>query len=65
MPIYEYRCNDCGAEFSELVEMDGENPDCPGCKSKSVVKLISVTAGTKPSCEGCTSSSCSSCGGAS
>ncbi|MBO4793930.1 MAG: zinc ribbon domain-containing protein, partial [Deltaproteobacteria bacterium] len=29
MPLYEYRCDDCGAEFEELCR-ESETPPCPG-----------------------------------
>ncbi|MCA9090794.1 MAG: zinc ribbon domain-containing protein [Planctomycetaceae bacterium] len=44
MPIFEYRCSDCGAEFEELVRA-GEQPPCPRCASKKLEKLMSAPAG--------------------
>ena len=32
MPIYEYRCEDCGCDFEELVFGDAK-PPCPKCSS--------------------------------
>ena len=32
MPIYAYRCRDCGKEFTTLV-MSGETPECEHCAS--------------------------------
>jgi len=43
MPIYEYRCNDCGA-VSEVYAGMGELNDalsCKTCGSSQLVKLIS------------------------
>lgn len=43
MPIYEYRCNDCGTTFDQLVR--GPNTvTCPGCGSAALEKLLSTPA---------------------
>ncbi|QVW35074.1 zinc ribbon domain-containing protein [Geobacter sulfurreducens] len=46
MPIYEYRCEDCGGTFSLLQKMGaGEREtSCPACGSDRVRKLISAPA---------------------
>lgn len=43
MPIYEYRCNQCHREFSELFLNKGEitKVRCRYCKSKDITRLIS------------------------
>ncbi len=41
MPIYEYRCRDCGATFEVLVRT-GTEVRCPQCGSASRDKLISA-----------------------
>lgn len=43
MPVYEYRCQNCGRKFSALVGMTAEPDDerCPHCKSDQTVKLVS------------------------
>ena len=42
MPIYEYRCNDCGKISSHLVfKRDDFRPYCKYCGSKLVTKLVS------------------------
>jgi putative FmdB family regulatory protein len=75
MPIYEYHCEDCGKDFECLVFGD-ETPECTGCKSSEVRKLMSAcgfvskgsageTTGSSaaaPSCSGCSSTNCASCG---
>ncbi|NOY52142.1 MAG: zinc ribbon domain-containing protein [Deltaproteobacteria bacterium] len=44
MPIYEYRCNDCGAEFEVSQGMDDEPLTiCKQCAG-SVHRLISFTS---------------------
>jgi putative FmdB family regulatory protein len=45
MPIYEYRCPDCGHEFERLQRMsDDPAKDCPECSGDQVKKLISRTS---------------------
>jgi len=43
MPIYEYRCNQCNREFSELFLSPKEiiNVRCKHCHSRDLTKLIS------------------------
>jgi putative FmdB family regulatory protein len=43
MPIYEYRCTACGAEFEELVRSDTKVA-CPECRTTRVAKQLSVPA---------------------
>lgn len=43
MPIYEYRCQDCGAAFEALVR-SGEQVRCKGCESERLEKLFSTFA---------------------
>ncbi len=45
MPIYEYRCPDCGHEFETMQRMS-EDPIkvCPECSAENVSKLISRTS---------------------
>lgn len=43
MPIYEYACRQCGAEFEALVR-SGTAPECPGCHSTQLEKKLSVFA---------------------
>jgi len=40
MPIYEYKCEECGHVFEELTFHDGEAIECPRCSGK-VRKLMS------------------------
>jgi len=42
MILSEFRCNECGHEFEELVSCHGENISCPVCDSGKVIKLISA-----------------------
>ncbi len=44
MPIYEYRCNDCGKEFELMQKLsDGDARECIYCSGK-VEKLISQSS---------------------
>jgi len=44
MPIYEYKCRECGNEFEELVFSRDELPPCSECGSRKVEKLMSACA---------------------
>jgi putative FmdB family regulatory protein len=47
MPIYEYRCKDCGERFERLtLTIDQDPPDllCPTCESHDLQRLISAVA---------------------
>jgi len=41
MPIYDYRCRDCGTTFETLV-LTESSPTCPQCGSASLGKLLSA-----------------------
>jgi len=59
MPIFEYICSKCGAEFEELVPAGHKDMKvaCPECGSKSTEKQLSCFAVGKSSGGG-TSASC-------
>ena len=46
MPMYEYRCADCGNLYEELRRMSDADRDlqCPKCGSQGVERLISAFA---------------------
>lgn len=46
MPIYNFRCTACAAEFEELMRIDDPAPACPACGSAEVTRLLSRTATT-------------------
>lgn len=55
MPIYEYKCPDCGNQFSHLHKRLGESaPPCPQCQSSKASKRISTfsarVASSGPAC---------------
>ena len=65
MPLYEYRCRDCGKRFEEFVLGDAK-PKCPSCDGGKLEKLLSVFAvassgASSPSAEP-TGGGCGSCG---
>ena len=43
MPIYDYKCSNCGHEI-EIIQKISDKPKiiCPKCNSKSLKKLISA-----------------------
>jgi putative FmdB family regulatory protein len=51
MPLFEYRCNECGRRFNLLVGMTAVKAKlaCPKCGSKKATKLISRIARTPKS----------------
>lgn len=44
MPIFEYRCQDCAAEFEKIVYGEEGSAECPKCGSPSTEKLLSSFA---------------------
>ena len=73
MPIYEYHCTDCNADFEKLVFGSKNEVACEKCGSTKTEKLMSRfgmgrSFGSDPSgssessgCGGCSSSSCAGC----
>ncbi len=43
MPIFDFRCSQCGHGF-ELLVRAGESGRCPDCNSEKVEKLMSAPA---------------------
>ena len=46
MPLYEYRCPDCGQTFDKIVRFSEADqiPTCPNCGEVNSQKLISAGA---------------------
>ena len=46
MPIYEYKCEDCGTKFEKLVRRsaEAEGIECPSCGRKHLKQELSVFA---------------------
>jgi len=63
MPLYEYRCSDCGHRF-EILQRMGEGADgltCPECAAPEVEKQLSTFASSS---SGSTASTgAAACGG--
>ncbi len=65
MPIYEYRCHDCGTTFSRLqrVGAGADGVRCPSCESEKIERLLSsfasgtssTSAGASPTAHSCPS----------
>jgi putative FmdB family regulatory protein len=70
MPIFEYKCKQCGDEFEKLVFNRADAIDCPKCHTHDVAKKFSafgMKSGSKfvsssgSGCGNCSSHSCGSC----
>lgn len=42
MPIYRYRCENCGTEFEEIHHFDQTATECPECESENVKRRITT-----------------------
>ncbi|MDR0355879.1 MAG: zinc ribbon domain-containing protein [Deltaproteobacteria bacterium] len=77
MPIYEFKCQDCGQEFEELMLSRSAEPVCPVCGRSNCQKhlssfrlgpaggtmdLASSSSSSSSSCGSCNASSCVGCG---
>jgi len=52
MPIFEYKCQDCGARFEKIVSSAPAGVLCKKCQSANVEKMLSVFAVAKGSHSG-------------
>ncbi len=62
MPVYEYKCKDCGEVFDMFfftAQQDVDKNPCPKCNGTEVSKLMSVFG----SCDSSSSGGCSPEGG--
>lgn len=45
MPIYEYRCTDCGHQLEVIQKItDAPLTECPACHTGGLYKLVSATS---------------------
>jgi putative FmdB family regulatory protein len=60
MPIYEYRCSECGEKFEKLVRLSTSTTEieCSKCGSRKVDKLISAFSARVSSTALASSSAC-------
>jgi putative FmdB family regulatory protein len=64
MPIYEYRCLDCGTTFEKILPLNTDSTDCLKCHSTRLERLLSsfaVQSGASESFESA-SQGCGTCG---
>lgn len=55
MPVYEFKCKKCDAQFEELMRMnDSKKPICPECGAKQTERLLSLfSSGASGTGSGC------------
>lgn len=64
MPIFEYRCSECGEKFETLVYSSSEESiECPACGSIQTEKQLSLFASSCGEAKGVSNRSCGSGGG--
>ena len=60
MPIFEYRCEDCGTSF-EAILLGGREAECPNCHTQNLQQQLSTfavsTKSSQPS-TGCGAEKC-------
>lgn len=47
MPIYEYRCAECGEIFEEIGSVGASSPACPACGRPETERIISAPGAPK------------------
>lgn len=61
MPIFEYRCEDCGSQFEALL-FGEQKAECPKCHQQNLQKQLSTfavnTKSSSSSAAGCGAESC-------
>ncbi len=62
MPIFEYHCPKCQANFEKLVKNSAEKVECPECGSKDSERQLSRFSATVAAPKSsCSVSDCASC----
>ena len=46
MPTYEFRCEECGTRFEDLVPVGTQSIPCPQCSSERTVRAFSSPPGS-------------------
>lgn len=66
MPLFEFKCRDCGESFEKIVPSSTTQVVCKQCESPHVEKLLSVFAvgGGSRSAAALETGPCGSCGAA-
>ena len=64
MPIYEYRCKQCGNKFDKLVKLSTKTSEvkCPKCGAHKAEKSVSLFGTSGATSSGGAALSASSCG---
>ena len=63
MPIFEYRCRECGAKFERIAQSSEDAASCKQCGSERVDQLLSVFAvGSRPGTTPAEPGPCGACG---
>ncbi|MBQ7608407.1 MAG: zinc ribbon domain-containing protein [Desulfovibrionaceae bacterium] len=47
MPLYDFHCTACDADFEEIVKENADNPLCPSCGSRATERKIAMPAPLK------------------
>jgi len=42
MPVFEYKCRQCGHQFEYLLLHSSPAPECPACQKQDLEQLISL-----------------------
>ncbi len=66
MPIFEYKCRDCGTKFEKIVASSRSEVVCNKCESPRVEQLLSVfaVAGSSRAAAKAEEGPCGACGAA-
>lgn len=63
MPIYEYHCGGCNADFELLLTSSTAKPECPGCHGHQLHRKLSrFNAGKRDTAATFDPGSCGTCG---
>ncbi len=64
MPIFEYRCEECGERFEKMLRNRGQAPGpCPTCRGENLKKMFSsFSPGSGQAAAGCDFGECPAAG---